>query len=77
MKDDAMAGKVRVSVDHDKCVGTTICVLTVPKVFALDKNGQAVVIDPDADTLDRLRYAEEQCPQSAITVEVAGEGNGV
>jgi ferredoxin len=64
-----MAGKVRVTVDHGKCVGTTICVLTVPKVFALDKSGQAVVVDPDGDTMDRLRYAEEQCPQSAIKVE--------
>jgi len=68
-----MAGKVRVTVDHGKCVGTTICVLTVPKVFALDDRGQAIVIDPDGDTLDRLRYAEEQCPQSAITIEETGE----
>ncbi len=65
-----MAGKVIVTVDHGKCVGTTICVLTVPKVFALDEVGQAIVIDPDGDTLARLRYAEDQCPQSAITVEV-------
>lgn len=69
-----MAGKISVSVDQGKCVGTTICVLTVPKVFSLDAKGQAIVIDPDGDTLDRLRYAEEQCPQSAITVEDAGEG---
>lgn len=67
-----MAGKARVTVDHDKCVGTTICVLTVPKVFALDEEGQAIVIDPDGDTLVRLRYAEEQCPQSAIMVEEDG-----
>jgi ferredoxin len=65
-----MGAKVRVTVDHEKCVGTTICVLTVPKVFALDENGQSIVIDPDGDTLDRIRYAEEQCPQGAITVEV-------
>lgn len=64
-----MAGKVRVTVDHDRCVGTTICVLTVPKVFALDGNGQSIVIDPDGDTLERLRYAEEQCPQGAIRIE--------
>lgn len=64
-----MAGRIRVTVDHRKCVGITICVLTVPKVFALDENGQSIVIDPEGDTVDRLRYAEEQCPQSAITVE--------
>jgi ferredoxin len=67
-----MAGNVKVTVDHDKCVGTTICVLTVPKVFALDQQGQAIVIDPDGDTMEHLRYAEEQCPQGAITIEVAG-----
>lgn len=64
-----MAGKVLVAVDHDKCVGTTICVLTVPKVFALDEAGQAIVIDPDGDTIERLRWAEEQCPQGAISVK--------
>ena len=69
-----MAGKIRVSVDQGKCVGTTICVLTVPKVFALDANGQAIVVDPEGDTLDRLRYAEEQCPQSAITIEEPDQG---
>jgi len=68
-----MAEKIKVTVDHGKCVGTTICVLTVPKVFALDKSGQAIVIDPDGDTMNRLRYAEEQCPQSAIKV---GEDEG-
>ena len=69
-----MAGKVRVSVDHDKCVGTTICVLTVPKVFALDAKGQSIVIDPDGDTMEQLLYAQDQCPQSAITVEVLENG---
>jgi ferredoxin len=67
-----MGGKIRVTVDHDKCVGTTICVLTVPKVFALDDKGQSIVIDPDGDTMEQLRYAEEQCPQGAITIEVSG-----
>jgi ferredoxin len=66
-----MAGKVRVSVDHGKCVGTTICVLTVPKVFALDEKGQSIVIDPDGDTMDQLLYAQEQCPQGAISIEVS------
>ena len=69
-----MAGKIHLAVNHNKCVGSTICVLTVPRVFALDKKGQAVVIDPDGDTIERLRYAEEQCPQGAIIIEETDAG---
>jgi ferredoxin len=64
-----MAEIVRVAVDHNKCVGTTICVLTVPKVFALDEKGQSIVVDPAGDTMERLLFARDQCPQGAISVE--------
>ena len=40
-----------ISVNHDRCVGSTMCVLTADAVFALDEDGQSVVTDPDgADT---------------------------
>jgi ferredoxin len=68
-----MARTVRIRVDHDKCVGSRICVAISPKVFELDANGQAAVADPDADTLEMIRMAAEGCPVSAITVEAAQE----
>ncbi len=69
-----MARRLRVSVDHNKCVGSTICVLTTPKVFALNEKGQSTVLDPDGDTEARIVEAAKQCPLSAITVEDADTG---
>ncbi len=69
-----MARRLRVSVDHNKCVGSTICVLTTPKVFALNKNGQSTVMNSVGDTGARILEAATQCPLSAITVEDAETG---
>lgn len=69
-----MERRLRVSVDHNKCVGSTICVLLVPKVFALNEKGQSTVVNPDGDTEARIIQAAQQCPQSAITVEDAEKG---
>lgn len=69
-----MARRLRVSVDHNKCVGSTICVLISPKVFGLDENGQSTVIDLEGDTEERIIEAAIQCPLSAITVEDAETG---
>lgn len=69
-----MVSKLRISVNHNKCVGSTICVLTTPKVFTLNENGQSTVFDPDGDSEERVVGAAEQCPLSAITVENAGTG---
>lgn len=68
-----MARTVRIQVDHDKCVGSRICVAIAPKVFDLDANGQATVLDPEADAAETIRIAAEGCPVTAITVEAAEE----
>jgi ferredoxin len=69
-----MGKSLRISVDHAKCVGSTMCVLTSPSVFALDEKGQSIVRDAAGDTRDRVVEAAEQCPMSAITVEDAETG---
>ncbi|MFQ5948311.1 MAG: ferredoxin [Acidimicrobiia bacterium] len=69
-----MAKGLRVSVDHNKCVGSTMCVQTTPSVFVLDEKGQSTVVDPDGDTEARIIEAAEQCPVSAIIVEDAETG---
>lgn len=66
-----MGCSLRIWVDHDKCVGSTMCVLTSPSVFALDENCQSIVVDPAGDTRERVVEAAEQCPMSAITVHEA------
>lgn len=69
-----MARRLRVFVDHNKCVGSTMCVLTSPNVFALNDNGQSTVMNSEGDTEERIVEAAKQCPLSAITVEDAESG---
>lgn len=69
-----MRMSLRIWVDHDKCVGSTMCILTSPSVFALDEKRQSIVVDPAGDTEERVLDAAEQCPMSAITVEDAETG---
>lgn len=69
-----MGEPLRISVDHNKCVGSTMCVLTSPAVFALDEKGQSIVVNPAGDTRERIVEAAEQCPVSAITVDDAETG---
>jgi ferredoxin len=70
-----MAAEVRVSVDHNKCVGSQMCIQTAPDVFALDENGQSTVVDANGDTRARVLEAAEQCPMEAITVVDVATGN--
>ncbi len=69
-----MARQLRVSVDHTKCVGSTICIQIAPKVFALDDNRQSTVVNADGDTPGRIKEAAEGCPLSAIVIEDAQTG---
>ena len=63
-----MARKLRVSVDHDICVGNAMCETYAPKVFVLNDDRQSTVADPTADTVENILEAAENCPVSAITV---------
>lgn len=62
------ANQLKITVDHNKCVGSTICVLLVPKVFALNGDGQSTVANASGDSLQALLNAAENCPLSAIGV---------
>jgi ferredoxin len=63
--------RLRVWVDHDKCVGSTLCIQLAPRVFRLDDNRQAVVCDCEGETAACITRAAEGCPQGAIVVEDA------
>lgn len=64
---------LEITVDHDRCVGSTMCVLTADAVFALNEDGQSVVVNPDGAGTARIVDAASQCPMEAITV-VAEDG---
>ncbi len=55
-----------VQIDHDICTGFADCVDVAPTVFALNDDGLAVVLDPDAVEPDLLKDAADSCPVSAI-----------
>lgn len=66
-----MARRLRITIDYNACVGSSICVHTAPNVFALDENGQSSLIDPQGDREEKILEAAEGCPTMAIVVEDA------
>jgi ferredoxin len=69
-----MAPKLRVTVDHVKCVGNAMCTELAPGVFALDDDRQSEVRNPEGDTVEHIVKAAENCPVGAITVEDVESG---
>ena len=69
-----MARKLRISVDHNLCVGNAMCETYAPKVFVLNDDRQSEAVDPEADTEGNILEAAENCPVSAITVVDAETG---
>jgi ferredoxin len=50
------------------------CVQAAPKVFQLDNKMIAEVIDPQADSDEKILLAARLCPTKAIAVEEEGTG---
>ncbi len=69
-----MARKLRLSVDHNLCVGNAMCETFAPGVFVLNDDRQSEAVDPEADTEENILEAAENCPVSAISVVDAETG---
>lgn len=69
-----MARKLRVWVDHQRCVGNGTCLTIAPRVFVHNADRQSEVVDPAGDPVDQTLEAAENCPVSAIRVEDAETG---
>ncbi len=65
---------MQVRIRRGACCGNAECVEIAPAVFALDSKNKAVVLDPDAVSLETLLEAAEACPCGAIVIE-DDEGN--
>jgi ferredoxin len=64
---------IKISVDHDKCMGHARCAAVAPDVYELDENGYVDI--PDGTTVaDDLRgHALDgagACPERAISVTI-------
>jgi ferredoxin len=64
----SQANRIKVEVDRDLCIGSGDCVATEPRVFELDDEGKAIVIDPDGASTDDIVEAAGNCPVTAIFV---------
>lgn len=62
-------GAVKVTVNHNKCVGSQLCAYFMPEQFDMDDNGQSIAITQDVQDITKLLQTAEQCPQCAIQVE--------
>ena len=66
------APQATASIDLDKCVGSTMCILIAPENFELDDHGQSLArCDGPACSLVE---AAEACPLMAIEVRDAASG---
>ena len=69
-----MARKLRITVDHDICVGNAMCETFATHTFALNGNRQSEAVNPEGDPLNQILESAENCPVSAIRVEDAETG---
>ena len=64
-----MDERVKVTVDHNLCVGSAMCSALAPEIFRLNDERQAEVIVGAEVSVERASEAADNCPVGAITVE--------
>ncbi|MDE2844553.1 MAG: ferredoxin, partial [Chloroflexota bacterium] len=70
----AQERKLKITVDHDVCVGNAMCETFATNTFALNEERQSEAVNPQGDPLAQVLEAADNCPVSAITVEDAETG---
>jgi ferredoxin len=62
---------MKLSVDHNLCLGSALCTGLVPDVFELAEDGRLVLLtdEPDAAQLDDIEEAVRSCPVRALRLE--------
>ncbi len=61
--------RIKISIDHEKCIGSGNCVFNGKGVFEQDEEGLPFVVNPDAQDFETIEFAAASCPVNAITVE--------
>ena len=57
---------LRIEVDRERCMGSGNCAFHAPATFDLDDDLKAIVLDPDADPVEKVHLAVEACPTNAL-----------
>lgn len=60
---------MEVRIRRVRCCGSAQCAEAAPQAFTLDDAGKAVVVDPDALSLEVLQDVAAACPCQAIEIE--------
>jgi ferredoxin len=68
---------MKITIDRTRCEGYAKCLQASPKVFKLDAKMVAEVIDPKADTDEKILLAAKICPTKAISLESEGTGKKI
>jgi ferredoxin len=69
--------RLRITVDHDLCMGNAQCVGLAPAVFQHNENRQSVVVDPAGASEELILKAASYCPTGAIEVFDAETGERI
>lgn len=60
-------GKIRrIVIDRAMCIGAQSCVVVADKLFQMDDQNLAYVVDPDSHNEDEILLAAQACPVLAI-----------
>lgn len=60
----------KIWVDRDLCIGAATCIAVSPKVYMLDDEAKAVILDTaDEDTIENIIESARACPVAAIIIE--------
>lgn len=59
---------MQIRIRRSDCCGNGLCLEIAPAVFALDGRHKCTVLDPEADTPEKVLEAAEACPCQAIEV---------
>jgi ferredoxin len=59
-----------ITVNLNKCISAGPCSISAPLTFLLrDSDGKAIIIDPDGDSLEKVKEAARSCPILAIFIK--------
>ncbi|TVL89291.1 ferredoxin [Streptomyces sp. SAJ15] len=61
---------MRVTINHEVCIGSGLCALTAPTVFTQDDDGYSALVPGHEDSADdpMVREAVRACPVQALSL---------
>jgi Ferredoxin len=63
---------MKISADHDVCIGAGMCALNAPQVFdQSEDDGTVVLLDPEPpqELEQQVRRAVQMCPSGALKLQ--------